>query len=244
MTSEGAESPFRVTIATPSIGYPKIQYTYSLAHLLLYFSTHRIYEECDEQSVIYRVKEGAGIDSNRESLVRDMLKTDCTHLLFIDEDVCFDPYTLHILASRRTPIVGCNYPMRVKRAGFTAQTANNGPRMVTNAQSTGLEPCTYMGFGFCLFAREVFEAFGDDPMFLHGWMPEVQQYSTEDFLLFQRCREMGFIPYVDHDASKHVGHCGSFVYTWMDEWGEVDKALPTITGQANWTPVAEAGRSV
>lgn len=217
--SDSPTRPFRCAVLTPSYGNTKIQFTHSLAKMILYFSQVRIYEECDEQAIDFFSAEGAGISSNREKLLRDAMAKDFTHCLFIDEDTGFDSDALHVLAAKRQPVVGGNYKMRVPGGDFAALNKDGTARVQTTAESTGLEECEYMGFGFCLIAREVIEAFGDAPMFMLGYIPEKVGYTTEDWYFFQKVREFGFTPYIDQDCSKKLVHMGGFGYSWRDNWG-------------------------
>ncbi len=206
---------------TPSIGYPKIQYTNSVVNLAIWASQFKFVDDEDDQSINYLVKEGTGISSNREWLIRELLTRDATHALFIDEDCAFDPEAVHTLASRKEAIVGCNYPMKIPGAGFTALNKEQTARIQTTAESTGLEECAYMGFGLCLIRRDVMEEMvKDSPMFPLGWIPDQSQYTTEDSTFFFKARQKGFTPYVDQDASRLMVHMGNFGYSWMDEWAK------------------------
>jgi hypothetical protein len=132
-----------------------MEYTYSLAKMIMYFTKHRLLPEESRQLIDFHSIEGSGISANRERLVVDALNTECTHILFIDDDMGFTPNALHILASRRQKIVGCNYPMRGTTPTFTALALDKKTRIYTGKESTGLEPCFYTGFGFCLIERSV-----------------------------------------------------------------------------------------
>jgi len=209
---------FRLTILTPTTGMMRSAYTVSLANLITYYAQHQVIEGIENQYLAYHVIEGSGISSAREKMVAEALETETTHILFIDEDMGFAADTLHRLARRRLPIVGCNYPMRVKGKGFTALAPGGERRIVTNAASTGVEPCHYTGFGFCLIERSVFER-AQRPWFLIGYNTETQQYTTEDAAFARRLPEIGVTWMVDHDASKSITHVGPYHYSWKDYHG-------------------------
>ncbi len=206
---------FKLKILTPTTGFNRTGYTTSLVRLVMYFAQNRIYPECGEQTIDYRTIEGSGISSNRELLIQEFLESDATHVLFIDEDMGFDPRTLHIVAGRRQPIVGCNYPMRVPGAGFTALAKDRKARIITNEQSYGIEPAFYTGFGFCLIERQVFEKI-QRPWFLIGFNTSTRYYTTEDAAFAHMVNEAGIPWYVDHDASKGICHIGNFNYWWNE----------------------------
>ena len=211
---------FNLTILTPTTGFNRSGYTYSLVNLMTYFANNRIYPECSQQSLDYHIIEGSGISANREQLVVDALKTNCTHILFIDEDMGFVPQTLHVLASKRQRIVGTNYPMRGKGSSFTALTEDRQARVVTGPHSVGLAPVFYTGFGFCLIERSVFEQM-KRPWFLIGYNTDNYRYTTEDAAFGNQLHELGIPWYVDHDASKLICHIGNYNYQWQEAYESI-----------------------
>lgn len=201
-----------VVVAVPSYGNTKGVFALSLAKLVAYFAQHRVDPNSPDQAMDFDMREGSGVGSNRDYLVdRALEKPGMTHILFIDEDMMFEPQTLHVLASRKLPIVGCNYRMRNPPAEFTALAIGCEKRLETGPESTGVEECVVMGFGFCLIAREVLEAL-HRPRFLAFYDDE--HYSTEDTPFFLNARKEGFVAHVDHDASKLIGHRGDITYRW------------------------------
>jgi len=178
----------------------------------------------------YGVIEGSMIHQAREDFMDQMLKGDYTHLLFIDEDMGFREETLPIMLSRKYPIVGCNYRIKVPPCLFTARTADGQSDLKTTAETTGLEETLWMGFGFCLIERQVVEA-TKAPRFLGGYNHTKHKYATEDAPFFLQARKLGFIPMVDQDASKLIYHCGNWSYSWDDE-------IPAIKRH----PIAERDR--
>ena len=146
-------------------------------------------------------------------MVVDALKTNATHVCFIDEDMGFAPDTLHVLLRKRQPIVGANYPMRVPPMQFTALSMDQKTRVHTDGHKDGLEPAYYIGFGFAVIERQVFEKI-PKPWFLGGYNLTTEKYTTEDHPFCRKSREAGYTVYVDHDASKRVWHVGSHNYRW------------------------------
>lgn len=208
---------FSLAISTPSSGYCKAQFAFSLARLVLEYTQKAVLPEVTEQSIEMYSMEGTGVSANREKMVRQFLKGDCTHLLFIDDDMGFNPNVLHILASRKLPIVGCNYRIRTPPAEFMAH--RNGVEIQTTRESTGVEPVDYLGFGMCLLERQVLEA-TKEPRFLIHW--NEGEYTTEDVSFFHNCP---YKPFIDHDASKLVWHSGHIQYTWADDYTNLNKIL-------------------
>ena len=211
---------FQLAIATPSTGQCKAQFAFSLARMIIEFTQVPILPDVTEQGIALYGVEGTGVSQNREDMVKKFLDSGATHLLFIDDDMGFNSNVLHVLASRRLPIVGCNYRMRVPPAEFMAH--RNKVEIKTTKESRGVEPVDYMGFGFCLMEKRVLESV-PEPRFLINWSP-VGGYSTEDSAFFAKSP---FKPYIDHDASKLVWHSGNIQYTWADDYTELNKILKT-----------------
>ena len=204
-----------LAICTPSTGLCRTAYAYSLARLVMYAAMNRFLPESPQQEVRLLMLEGSGISANREAMVEDALHAGSTHILFLDEDMGFDPDVAHLLFSRRQPIVGCNYPMRVPPPQFTALAMDTTHRIYTGPSSTGLEPAFYIGFGCALIERQVFERIAR-PRFLIGYNTETHRYSTEDHPFCRKARDAGFVVYVDHDASKKLFHVGNHNYRWNE----------------------------
>ena len=101
--------------------------------------------------------------------------------------------------------------MRTPPAEFTALATGCERRVETTLESTGVEECVVLGFGFCLIERQVFEAL-PRPRFLAFYADD--HYSTEDTPFFLNARKEGFVAHVDHDASKLIAHRGDMTYHW------------------------------
>lgn len=212
---------FNVVVATPSTGQCKSAFAFSLARLVAYFAQNRVWPEVEQQQMDFLMLEGSGISSNREDMVRDaLLKSDMTHLLWIDEDMGFNMDVLHMMAKHRQPIVACNYRMRVPPADFTALRLDKKGRIQTTALSNGLEEAYYTGFGFCLIERRVFESI-NEPRFMIGFNEVSKKYTTEDHPFFVKARENGYKCYVDHDASKKIWHIGNLNYIWAEDYSSL-----------------------
>ena len=209
---------FHVVICTPSTGHCRTTFAFSLARLSVYAATTKVWPELKHWTLDYQMIESSGISHNRESLVDQALaKPEMTHLLFIDEDMGFSFDVLHRLAAWRQPIVACNYRTRIPPATFTAMRADKTGRIETTQKSSGLEPATFTGFGFCLLERQVLEAV-KTPRFNVFWDYDVKHYSTEDAPFFLKAAEQGFTCFVDHDASKRIWHCGEINYVWDEDY--------------------------
>jgi len=208
---------FKVAIATSFMDRPCPEYTVSMVELVLYFAQTQIYEGCEGQGFLYLTPEKSCVlSANRERHAEAFLKTDCTHLCFIDADMAFQSNVLHVLASRKVPYVAVNYSMKKREdAEFTALALDTKTRVWSGEGTTGIEECNFTGFGFALIERKVIETI-PKPRFLIGYNMKSDQYTTEDAPFCHKVREAGFPVYVDHDATKLCWHMGSYAYRWED----------------------------
>lgn len=194
----------------------------SLMDFALFFMRQRVFKD-QEQSLVLRQYQSSCISNGREYLVAESLREGASHVLFIDEDIAFSQESVHILLARKVPFICANYKIRYEGAPFAAITEDFEGRIATTADSPDVEPCGACGFGLALIAREVFEAI-PQPWFPIHWAEETKTYTTEDIPFFVAAREAGFIPLIDHVASRHVSHIGSYRYRWDDPR---DASLPT-----------------
>jgi len=160
-------------------------------------------------------QESSCIHTNREMIVKRAVEGDSTHFLFVDDDMTFQPWILDILFSRYQPVVVTNYLIKSDDPEFVA-VGLDGKRIPTREQDTGIVPIAYSGFGVSLFEVDVWRK-TPQPWFLPKFQREESNYSTEDSPCFERIREMGIPIYLDHDASKLVGHVGLKEWSWR-EW--------------------------
>jgi len=216
----------KLVVCVPSSGRNHFAFTFALASLMARLAGGIASRPDAHLEVTLDGQMSSCIHSNREALVRRAIDTERTHLLFLDDDMGFDPRVADILLGRRHPVVACNYLIKEqddKDPRFVA-VAPNGRRVVTKADSTGLQEITYSGFGVSLFEVRAFAA-TPQPWFQPTWVPEAQSYTTEDNPCFTKLRAHGFPALLDHDASKLVTHWGDKEWKW-DQWRPAKQAAP------------------
>jgi len=205
----------RVAICVPSAGYCPIFFAQSLAETMMCAQVLRSRSEATGFDMKIFIRQSSNIPNNREALVDMAMEWGCTHVLFIDDDMVFNPNLMEMLLSRRLPYVACNYPKRQTPCEFTATRADHTGEMVTDKNSVAMEEAWYTGFGFCMIERQVFEKVAK-PWFLPYFDPQQQQISTEDNPFCEKVRAAGFKVLVDHTASRLLGHFGHHIYTWKE----------------------------
>lgn len=206
----------RVAVCVPTSGICRSWFAHSLAGLVGYGQSLAARRDAESIELTLFMAETSVIHANREGLVKQALEWDATHILFLDDDMCFDPRVLSILLGRRQAFVACNYPKRGFPITFTAIRADGKAHIVTDAAATGLEEAFYTGFGVSLIEIDVFKR-TPKPWFLPQYIADSDTYTTEDNPFCQRIRTAGFRVFVDHDASKMIGHVGAHTYGWQ-QW--------------------------
>lgn len=146
-------------------------------------------------------KSGPYVFSNREQVAEDFLKTDCTHLFFVDSDMLFQPEVLDKLIADDKDIVGAQYNRRIEK--------ENDPVVATRYQMNPgdqLPPRVFKNYavatGCLLIKREVFNRI-PKPWFSHGTPEEPR---GEDIWFCDVATKAGIEIFIDGSlVVKHVG---------------------------------------
>ncbi len=202
----------KLAICVPTAGLVRAGFAYSLAGMVARLSQGVPTRPEAGLDITMDVQESSVIHSNREQLVKRAITSGKTHLLFLDDDMVFEPQIIDVMLGRRQPVVAVNYLIKTFPLEFVA-VGLNGQRVATLPESTGLQEILYSGFGVSLFEIDVWKR-TPQPWFLPDFVPEADAYTTEDNPCYRRIREAGFKCYLDHDASKLVTHMGSLPYKW------------------------------
>jgi hypothetical protein len=163
----------------------------------------------------------------RNRLAADFMESvDCTHLLFIDSDVVFEPEHIVRLLSHDEAIVGGLYALKTGAFHWCVDG-------ILKPRQDGLVEVRHTGAGFMAVKREVFErmieAFGPEIGYtaydceggrtehdffrvgvFHEQENKVSRLYSEDWGFCERARELGYKIYVDPKiALKHIGQASS-----------------------------------
>lgn len=169
---------------------------------------------------------GDGISRARNVLTADFLETDCTHLLFVDTDLIFSAAHVERLLSHRQPLVAGFYSK--KWEGPLEWVCNTFDRDQPPAREDGLQEVKYIGTGFMLIERAVFEKMGKAldvwyrqdgsgriewdfwPIAIHRFADGGRRYLSEDWNFCQRWRDLGGT--VFGDTRVILRHIGQAIY--------------------------------
>jgi hypothetical protein len=167
------------------------------------------------------------INRARNSLTAQFLKSDCTHMLFIDCDLVFSLDHIARIMSHDVDVVGGIYTK--KQEGDVCIVAN---RLEGDVEQRGdLMPVKYIGTGFMCISRRVFEVmtekYGDDMWYARDDRPDVleqdfwrsapyqytdgtRRYLSEDWWFCQRWLDCGGLVYMD--LKMVLKHSGMAIY--------------------------------
>jgi GT2 family glycosyltransferase len=125
------------------------------------------------------------------------LQTDCSHLVFIDDDVIPPDDALLRLLDCQVDIVGANVPIW-RRASGIVPTAQIGDRFVTETQ--GLVEVDKIGTGFLCIHRRVIEAL-TPPWFAYTMISKTgTEILGEDYYFCKKAKEAGYKIYLLADC--------------------------------------------
>lgn len=154
---------------------------------------------------IYPTMGVSPVDNARNHIVEEFLKTDCTHLLFIDSDTVPPKNALKkLLAADReivsalTPIIEHDENRKNDSNGFYRKMNVVGFNDKHVNEYIGLVPCKGAGSSCVLIKREVFEKM-ERPWYRFQYQDDngVPVIVGEDILFTVKALGMKIVPYVD-----------------------------------------------
>jgi len=172
-------------------------------------------------NTLHMFARGQSPAKNRNLIIQAAIDNHCTHILFLDDDMCPKPDILTKLLAHDKDVVSGLYPMRNfphYPVVFDKLFANGFNRHVhMKPEISGLIPITNCGFGCVLIKIEVFEALPKPWVTLgeleaDGW--------CDDIAFFNKVAKAGFGMYcdtdviVDHMMTVHVGFKRKEDNTW------------------------------
>ncbi len=162
----------------------------------------------------------SNVNRARNSCAAKFLSGDCSHLMFVDADIQFNPQDIMKLINHDKDIVGGVYPQKTLPPKMVVNTLNNGEH-----EGNLIEVGT-LGTGFMLIKRTVFEQMieagatpyvdeiGLSPQenanqydFFQCTIDSNGRYLTEDWSFCRRWRQLGGKIWADKTIGlTHVGY--------------------------------------
>ena len=160
---------------------------------------------------------GSILPQMRYRAVREGLDWGMSHILFVDTDQEFPPWTLDaLLKPGLDGPVGANIATKRLGGAHTARLRGDpeGAKepLYTTPKSPPIQRVARLGFGVILIPAWVFEKVGE-PWFEVRWRPEIREYEGEDWYFCRKLEEAGIPLYVHRDLSLSVKHWGWLGYS-------------------------------
>jgi hypothetical protein len=159
---------------------------------------------------------GSVITIARRNLVEIFLKSDFTHIFWVDSDMKFPIDAPLRLLKRNKPIVGANYRRRrFPNPNFTGMSGSSGNfrEFQTTDTSPPMELIDVLPHGLVMARREVYERV-PQPHYLQEFIPSLNLEIGEDIFFCQQVQKAGYEIWCDQELSKEVAHIGIFHFNY------------------------------
>ena len=155
------------------------------------------------------LQEAGLIHVSREDIVRKLLDSACTHLLFIDSDISFAPDALERLLKRDRDIIGASYNYRQLPLKSTIKIHDEQGNILKNVLPDGTFECGAISTGFALIKLSVFKKISH-PWFFFEHDEQGRLTCGEDVWFCRKARKAGYKIYCD--PTLIVKHIGDYSY--------------------------------
>lgn len=164
-----------------------------------------IYQLDRPEGTLFTISHGASPAKGRNMIIEHALQNNCTHVLFVDDDMAPPPYALMRLLSHDKDVTTGLYLMRsYPHLPVTFDEAfpdGKNKHLFLKPELEGLIEVTNCGLGFVLIKTEVFKKM-DKPWVTLG---EIEKDGwCDDISFFNRVRQAGFSIYCDLNCQ--IGH--------------------------------------
>jgi hypothetical protein len=181
----------------------------------------------------------AYIDKARSIMASRVLDDGYEEIMWIDQDMTFNPDSIEVLRSHGLPIIGAVYPTKSRKGGLCGCLLK-GCGKLTFGPKGGLAEIRWAATGFLYTKREVYDKIGEtfdfpicdnedgDGQFFPYFFPmiyrngAVHNYLGEDYSFCERARQCGYKIYAD--TTIRLGHIGKYRYSWEDIAGDRPRA--------------------
>lgn len=201
--------PPSVMVAVPAMEMVNAEFAQHLAMACANLVAHGIKINC-----AFNI--GSVITIARRNLVDIFLKTEFTHVWWVDSDMKFPIDAPLRLLARDKDIVGCNYRRRrFPNPNFTGMkgSAGNFQEFHTTDSSPSMEEIDVLPHGLVMVKRHVYEK-TPQPHYLQEYITELNLEIGEDIFFCNQVKKAGFEVWCDQDLSKEVAHIGIFHFNY------------------------------
>lgn len=154
-------------------------------------------------------KEGSILHWNREHIAKMAIERNCSHLLFIDSDMQFEPDAAERLLARDKDIIGVQYNLRKFPKTSTVKVWDENGKELMEDQGNGLLKVASVATGFMLIKTSVFEKLSH-PWFFWESDENGEVKTGEDSWFCRKAREAGYEIFCD--ITIPIKHWGEYAY--------------------------------
>lgn len=151
----------------------------------------------------------------RQLAVDTAIAEEFTHLLFVDDDMGFDPSVFESLRSHKKDFIAANYMSKGPNGKPVA--AGMDGEVLPSKGKTGIEQILQIGLGCALVAVEPLKTI-PKPHFEVPYVEDKAAYMGEDAYFCRLLTHFGVEMFVDHDATRKVVHIGDYPY--QEDFGD------------------------
>ena len=191
----------KVAICIPCRDQVQSTFTYCLVQLI---------QHCTKINLPTNVfmQTGSLISRQRQELAALALRSEATHILWLDSDMIFPPNVAEILLSHQLDIVACNYSTRSTPLKGVAYTKiGEWESWLRHDESQHLCEVEGVGMGCMLTRSNVFSRI-PKPWFVVLWTEEFGDFIGEDFYFCKSLQQAGIKIFIDTVLSRQIKHIG------------------------------------
>lgn len=152
------------------------------------------------------------VDHARNTIVKNFLETNCTHLMMVDDDIVPPEEAVEKLLSHDKDIVAAACPLiSPDKTGKLVTSINaynlDEDDMYSGVELTGIQKVDAVGTGCIMIKRKVLERLKVPP-FITEYTSNGIKYRGEDINFCYQASLIGYDTYVDFDLKcKHIKQC-------------------------------------
>ena len=163
------------------------------------FSLHKLIKKFPNISM--QTWEGCIVHQSRINIVKEVLKSGCTHLLFVDHDMVFEPEAVEKLLEANKDIVAA--PCNLRKLPLTANVR------LLDVKKDELFECEAIGTAFMIIKTFVFKTI-PRPWFFYEQDENGDMRVSEDVWFCKKAIEAGYKIWCEPRAV--VGHIGDYIF--------------------------------
>lgn len=153
--------------------------------------------------------DGSIASDARNDIIKEVLETEATHILWCDTDHKFKPGAVLSLISRNLDFVAADYVTRLPPHRSVARDLGGDPL----SPGEGLIEVQQCGLGLALMRTAMFHKMTYP---WSGFFTHEDGTLDDSVWVCRNARKVGYKLFIDRDATRLVGHVGKKVFTIMD----------------------------